>query len=361
MKPYNLLAAQPNRMREPWAPFVVRANEWRAGVAEALDSAVGPTGRREISLRHPQSPADNPSVAPGIEVRFGTLKPGEQQQPLRCNATQFCMLLDGQAAVEVAGAVMQVGVRDSWVVPGMRSHLIRNIGSVPLVYVAYSNAALLRRLEAYYEDQLPGGPSKMVANRSFQRARDLAGPGHQLNDSGAMILPYEYLVDPDTNESNATLWRWSEIEPHLPAVTSLGKDYNGRSLWVLYNPATERKVGTTPCFFASIAVPGKHVVTPFHLHISAAINFILDGEGSSDVDQQHLEWNVWDIMLSAPSWMRHRHAVRELRTTFLTIQDHPFHIGMESLLWQEKPPQGPIMNLGTEAGFNTNRAEVLPA
>ncbi len=33
-----------------------------------------------------------------------------------------------------------------------------------------------------------------------------------------------------------------------------------------------------------------------------------------------------------------------------TVQDHPLHIGMESLIWQEAM-DGPILALGSEAGI----------
>jgi gentisate 1,2-dioxygenase len=38
----------------------------------------------------------------------------------------------------------------------------------------------------------------------------------------------------------------------------------------------------------------------------------------------------------------------------LTVQHQPFHIGLESLLWQ-KDLRTPAVVLGAQAGFSTNR------
>jgi len=40
--------------------------------------------------------------------------------------------------------------------------------------------------------------------------------------------------------------------------------------------------------------------------------------------------------------------------TTLTVQDHPLHIGMESLIWQEEM-DGPILTLGSQAGSRIRR------
>jgi quercetin dioxygenase-like cupin family protein len=72
-----------------------------------------------------------------------------------------------------------------------------------------------------------------------------------------------------------------------------------------------------------------------HRHTSAAINFILDGGGWSIVDGQRIEWTEGDIMLSAPVWAPHGHAGGKDGATILTSQDHPQHIALGSLVWQE--------------------------
>ena len=53
----------------------------------------------------------------------------------------------------------------------------------------------------------------------------------------------------------------------------------------------------------------------------------------------------------------HNHGSREKGFCALTIQDHPLHIGMESLIWQERMEE-PIRALGSQKGFQSNRASL---
>ena len=55
------------------------------------------------------------------------------------------------------------------------------------------------------------------------------------------------------------------------------------------------------------------------------------------------------MLLSAPGWSEHAHFVSPDGASVLTIQDHPLHIGMESLIWQERM-DGPILTLGSQPG-----------
>jgi gentisate 1,2-dioxygenase len=122
---------------------------------------------------------------------------------------------------------------------------------------------------------------------------------------------------------------------------------------LLYNPATERRNGTTHSFFATIAgMPPNAPPRPVgrgHRHSSAAINYWFQGAGKSIVMGETVEWGEGDLMLSAPGWAEHAHYPGPTGMAVLTIQDHPLQIGMESLIWQEDM-SGPILTLGSEAG-----------
>jgi hypothetical protein len=63
------------------------------------------------------------------------------------------------------------------------------------------------------------------------------------------------------------------------------------------------------------------------------------------------ECGAGDLMRSAPCCSEHAHYVSAspVGNTTLTVQDHPLHIGMESLIWQEEM-DGPILTLGSQAG-----------
>jgi gentisate 1,2-dioxygenase len=112
-------------------------------------------------------------------------------------------------------------------------------------------------------------------------------------------------------------------------------------------------MGTSPCFFATIAKYPADKMDVAHRHVSAAINYYFIGHGRSAVMGKKLEWEAGDLHLSAPGWAVHHHGSREQGFCALTIQDHPLHIAMDSLLWQETL-QAPILKLGSQQGFQTN-------
>jgi gentisate 1,2-dioxygenase len=92
-----------------------------------------------------------------------------------------------------------------------------------------------------------------------------------------------------------------------------------------------------------------------HRHVSAAINYYFSGSGYSTVAGERYEWAAGDLMLSAPGWTVHNHASKEEGPVYeLTIQDQPYHIQLESLLWQEELRSPPVL-LGVQTGFSTNR------
>ena len=128
---------------------------------------------------------------------------------------------------------------------------------------------------------------------------------------------------------------------------------DGRTIMLLYHPVTERRAGTTPSYFGTWArIPAgtpPYSGTRGHRHISASINYHVQGWGRSVVDGATVEWKAGDLLLSAPTWSEHAHYMGSDGATVLTVQDHPMHIALGSLLWQERM-NGPILALGQQEG-----------
>lgn len=350
--------------RTSWSAHIIRSAEIDAAIALASQGSQGADGRREMLATHPMSKEPGLGLAPATTVAFGVLRAGESTVPRRTNAGSFAMGLRGQAMAQVGGVSHSIGPRDSWITPGMHVETLVNNGSEDFVYLSFSNEAYLKKLEAYYQELNPPTGETAAAESAVRgqlatmvkRARDVAGPAMEINETGAKLLPYEHLIDPEFAQSRSLLWRWSEVAEHLGFVRALKEGYTGRPLWALYNPATGTRNGTTFSFFATITSAAPDMVGPAHRHMSSAINYILEGSGWSIVDGERLEWDAGDIMLSAPGWAPHGHATGPNGAIILTIQDHPLHIGSESLIWQENLKDGPIISLGSQLGFETNLA-----
>lgn len=324
--------------------------EYLAGIDRPSD------GRRAVAVNHPMNTGPVPAFAPGIDVHIVVLKPGEQSEPMLRNSSFVDMCIKGTGRVNSGGKEFKVEKFDVWNTPSMQPVIYRNDGKDLFVRLSYSNTPLLERLEVHYvgdpkPENATSDSDKAIVEQQ-RAARDSAKP-IIIGSDGAQLMGYEWLVDIDTVDSKMLHWPWKEVSPHLENVYGLDLKYTGRHLYVLYNPATERRIGTSHSFFATIAKlpPGK--VDKPHRHISAAINYIMWGHGKSVVNGERIEWQAGDLHFSAPGWSVHNHASREEGFIALTIQDHPLHIAMESLLWQETL-KSPILKLGSELGVQTN-------
>lgn len=320
-------------------------------------------GRRAAAVNHPMNNGPVPAYAPGIDVHIEVLKPGEQTAPVMRNSSMVDMCIRGTGVTKIGNREFKVERFDVWNTPSMEPYIYRNDGQDLFVRLSYSNAPLLERLEVHYVDPNPKEPAQAgAANEESATQTETAHTPHAARDAatpipigedGAKLLGYEWLIDIDTVESKALHWPWKEVSPHLENVYGMDVSYTGRHLYVLYNPATERRIGTSHSFFATIAKlpPGK--VDRPHRHSSAAINYIMWGHGKSVVNGEKVQWQEGDLHFSAPGWSVHNHASRDQGFIALTIQDHPLHIAMESLLWQETLKE-PILKLGSNDGIETN-------
>jgi gentisate 1,2-dioxygenase len=350
------------RPQNMWPSIVVPKEAIDLEIERLLDAPRPADGRRASLIVHPEATAPGLGLAPGIDVTINVLRPGEQTLNLRKNSNMVEICIGGSGLATVAGRATRVQKWDVWNTPSMQVHSYRNDGDEPWVRLSYSNAPLLEKLEVHYIEQFEGDtpPADAGTHRpdvdraAVARARDLAAR-EQLTPEGAWLLGYEWLIDIDVLESKSLHWPWAKVSEYLPSVEDLDRGYNGRRLFVLYNPATERRIGTTHSFFATISCspPNNHHVP--HRHSSSAINYYLRGHGYSKVSGERLDWKAGDIILSAPGWAMHSHHSGNESTSALTVQDHPLQIAMESLIWQERL-QEPIIALGSQGGFESNRA-----
>ena len=271
----------------------------------------------------------------------------------------FC--IGGAGRVTIGERVHDVTRYDTWNHPSWRPYVYENSGTEPFVRLTYSNAPLLERMNVHLVQDLDELPDTAPAEDGSEEERDERRTSpygtFELAD-GAMLMPYETLVNPPSLPSPALHWRWDAVKEHLDRLEALGDSYVGRRLYLMYNPFTGRTNGTTPSFFATITIRPPAIVDRPHRHVSAAINYFFRGSGWSRVGGRRYEWGAGDLMLTAPGWMIHHHASDDVDRVYeITIQDQPLNIAMESLLWQEDLKR-PARVLGAEAGFETNRVGV---
>ena len=377
------LAEAAGLANEPWAPVIITREQMDAEIARLAEGPAPANGRRSALIVHPNASPRTPGLAPGIqvvvtvlrpgartvpvrhnatEVNIGiqvvltVLRPGEQTVPFRHNATEVNICIQGSGVFLTQGREVRFNVFDVWNTPSYRPYVRVNDGEQLQVCLTYSNTPLLRAMQVYVAEDLPGllqgGPAE---DPEAHDPRRMSPYGTFEIGDGAMLMPYERLINPPSVESRVLYWPWERVEAELLKLEILGADYVGRRLYLLYNSMTGRTNGTTPSFFATMTIRPAKIVDRPHRHTSAAINYYFRGSGRSTVAGRTYEWKAGDLMLSAPGWAVHNHASYDERVYELTVQDQPLNIAMESLLWQENLKQPPAL-LGAEAGFETNRA-----
>jgi gentisate 1,2-dioxygenase len=356
-------SGQSPKVTETWPSIVITKEEIDAEIERLADEPLPANGCRTASIVHPLSTAPGLGLAPGIDAHIDVLKPGERVRVSRSNSTAAAMCIRGHGAARIGTSTFGIELHDVWNAPSMHPVYYENNGSDLMVRLTFSNKPMLEKLMVFYGEE---AADSKVSNDWFEAVAGEVIQGPRAKDSapivpignGAFLMPYEHLVDPDTVDNHALHWPWSVVEPQLKTVRAIGDGYTGRRLYILYNPATERRNGTTHSFFASIASYPGNVVDQPHRHSSAAINYYFGGSGRSTVTGEKLFWKAGDLMLSAPGWAIHNHASGPDGFYALTIQDHPLMIATESLIWQETM-KDPIKNLGTQIGFQTNISELV--
>lgn len=344
---------------EVWEPLVIGCERIEEEIDRLASIPRPANGRREALFVHPRATGPSRGLAPGIQVTLSVLLPGEQTDPVRQNSTSVNFSIRGTGTSFVGDTRISYAQYDVFNVPSFVPHFHVNDSDSIQVRLTYSNAPLLEAMRVHFVEENPTiAEAASSGSVTADPARTSPFGIFQLNGSGAMLMPYELLINPPAVESPTLHWPWLDVKEHLDQLDQLGASYVGRRLYLLYNPMTGRTNGTTPSFFATMTIRPPGIVDRPHRHVSAAINYYFRGDGYSRVAGRRYEWKVGDLMFSAPGWAIHNHASGEQQVYELTVQDQPLNIAMESLLWQENLKHPPVL-LGAHTGFSTNRAEVV--
>lgn len=345
--------APPHR---PAEPVIIRREEIEAEVERLLRLPRPANGRRVSLIVNPDS-GPGACLAPGIEVSLCVLLPGERTRRIRHNSSQVNFCIRGRGVAIVAGKRIDYEQFDCWNTPPWAVYEHVNDRDEPHVRLTYSNAPLLEKINVHVvEDDPPLEEGAREAQEPDAAGRASPFGTFPISGDGATLMPYEKLISPDVVPMLPLHFPWKTVKAELDKLQALGSSYQGRRLYLLYNPATGRTNGTSHNFFATITVRPANIADRPHRHTAAAINYFFHGHGDSIVEGKRYTWSAGDLMLTAPGWAVHRHASGADFVYELTIQDSPLHIAMGSLLWQEDLQRPPEV-LGTTGGFATNRAD----
>ncbi len=355
----DLSGVKPHEL-DRWSPVVITREQIEDQVKRLAAAPAPANGRRSTLIAHPESKEPGLGLAPGTRVTLDVLLPGERTQPIRHNSMQVNFCIQGAGHTLVAGKTIRFTQYDVWIHPSLATYSHVNDTKQIQVRLTYSNAPLLEKMMIHYVEENPpveeAGEAAGSDGESAQ-SRPAFADLIRLDNEGATLMSYERLVNPEVVEQRPLHWPWARVKAELDKLAALGKNYVGRRLYLLYNPATGRTNGTTNNFFAAITIRPPSISDKPHRHSSSAINYFFGGSGKSVVDGKTYYWKAGDLMLTAPGWAVHNHSSNNEPVYELTIQDQPLNLAMDSLLWQEDLRHPPRL-LGSHKGFETNRQVV---
>ena len=352
-QPVSPTSPQQAKPARDWPPVTITREMIDAAVEQLADLSRPANGRRRMLFVHPSAPTPGRGLTPGVQVALEVLKPGEQTVPIRHNSTQVNFCIRGGGSAIVGDRRVEYRQYDVWNHPSYAIYQHINDTNELQVRLTYSNAALLEMMRVHMVEEDPVPVQTPVAEPPATGGVQLET--FTIGEDGAALMPYETLINPPATPSHCLHWPWETVKANLDQLASLGEKYEGRRLYLLFNPRTDRFNGTTPNFFSTITIRPPGIVDKPHRHVSSAINYYFRGSGYSRVEGKRYEWKAGDLMVSAPGWAVHNHASNDGDPVYeLTIQDQPLNIYMESLLWQEDLSWPPRI-LGTQDGFSTNR------
>jgi gentisate 1,2-dioxygenase len=352
--------SEPDLDARLWPSVIVPKAAIEAEVDRLAGLPAPADGRRRSLIVHPFATEPGLGLAAGIQVSLEVLLPGEQTRPIRHNSSVISFCIRGRGFSASGGRRMDINRYDVCHLPAYEPYFHGNDGDEVQVRLAYSNAALLEKLNVHFVDEHPPEePTAMPEGAARTTSAEIAEIVPVEDEEAALLMLYERLISPEVVVQRPLRWPWTKVKAELDKLAALGPAYRGRRLYLLYNPATGRTNGTSNTFFATITIRPPDIVDRPHRHTSAAINYFFAGHGHSQVGGRRYDWQAGDLMLSAPGWAVHNHASGDETVYELTIQDSPLHLAMDSLLWQEDL-RHPASLLGSHGGFATNRQEVAP-
>lgn len=333
----------------PWPPVIVSRDAIEREIQRLAALARPANGIRASAIVHPCHTGEGNGISPGFDAVLHVLRPGEATAPIWRNSNRVEFCLRGCGSATVNGEELPLARWDTCNIPAMQRYQHRNVGDDLFVWLSFSNAPLLEKLGAHYAEYDPP-----VRRLGQPRPRNLKDGWFDVElPGGARLQSAEYLSDIEVVPSRAHLWRWNAVKDQLAFAPRTDQ----RDMVLLYNPATERRAGTSASFFVTIlggtaTAPLQPPVRWGHRHTPAALFYQMMGSAIADIDGKRVVWEEGDLVMGAPTWAQHsiNVGVKDGVATdwaLFALQDHPPHIAQESLIWQDDPEK-PIAALGHE-------------
>jgi gentisate 1,2-dioxygenase len=291
------------------APFV---NE-----AATLISAQEAT-RRVLVLENPTLRGKS-RITQSLYAGLQLIMPGEIAPPHRHTSAAIRFILEGEGAytqVEGEKTVMRPG--DFVITPSDTAHDHGNESKQPMIWLDVLDLPTVNFFEAgfYHHIEAEKQNTRREHGDSLERYGSGVLPdGTDMTMKRSPIINYPYAKMRPILER---LVRTGDVDPHHGARVRYANPINGG--WVM------------PTMGAHLALLPKGFKGKDYRSTDGTIFVCVDGEGSTRVDGQVLEWSPRDVFV-IPPWKRYAHAAKEESVLF-SISDRPMQEALA--IWRDE-------------------------
>jgi gentisate 1,2-dioxygenase len=254
-------------------------------------------GVAELTATHTMSIAFQYLIA-------GEVAPAHRHSP---NAMRF--MLDGEGAyTTVNGDKCTMRPGDLILTPGGAWHDHGNEGSGPVMWIDILDSPVVRFLETLsmepypHEKQIEGIKNNSSERRYF--APGLVPAGHEAE-----------------NQERQLVYRWEKAYEALVRLAEVESDAFDDVILEYVDPRSGASV--FPCIAAYLQMIRPRVETRAHRHNSSAIYIVVQGSGTTQVNETEYHWSKGDVLVVAPSAV-HKHVNPTAQPAiFFSVQDVP--------------------------------------
>jgi gentisate 1,2-dioxygenase/1-hydroxy-2-naphthoate dioxygenase len=289
-------------------------------LAEMCTAVSGETARRNFTFINPAPDVNGTTqtLAMGMQITL----PGEIAWAHRHSINALRFVVDGSpelyTAVDGERLAMEDG--DLIITPAYTWHDHHNESAKRGVWVDILDVPLMGYLRQLFFEPFGGSTQPLhdnAADHISSRASNIrpAWEARQLSR-----IPFRYA--------------WRDVRAALDTHRhNTGSAFDGVILHYAHPVTGGPTLPTIDCF-AQMLRPGLH--TERHRHTSSAVYYVVEGEGTTLVGDEELEWSVGDSFV-VPNWMWHAHVNRSSDTpaVLFSATDAPV---LEALgMYREEP------------------------
>ena len=265
------------------------------------------TDQRVIGLVSPGKEGANRALS----MAYQLLNPGETVRSHRHTPTQMRFIVKGRGAYTTSeGEQMLMEPGDLLVQTNWSWHGSANFGEEPVLWLDLQDRSLVNYLGAFMREFWPEDAVQPTTRPEEYHRRLSSGvrPLKSMNPND-LLPPFQY--------------KWKDTLRALEDQLESENDdpYDG-VLFEYGNPFTGGH--TVPTMSAQIQVLRPGQSTLLHRHTGTTMHHVVEGQGSSTVGDEELQWREGDCFFIPPlQWHRHQNSSKDKRAMLFSISDRP--------------------------------------